>query len=73
MRSATLELITKANGKKTGDELVAEMNAKRKQELEEDRQRVIAEKVAGTFRSAKERRKLRLVMENGERMETPNA
>ena len=65
MKSATLELILKANGKKTGDELIHDMELERKRLINERNEQIISAKVNGTFRNSKERRKLRLVMENG--------
>ena len=66
MKSATLEAIARANGKKTGDEMVAEMTAKERAEVEELKR-------SGRWMNSAERRKWRVMMRKAAEMEaTPN-
>jgi len=60
MKSAPLDLILKANGKKTGDELVQERIAAEKQSQKEFYART------GIYMNSRQRRALRKVLEKAE-------
>ena len=67
MKSATLAVIARANGRKTGDEMVAERTAKERAEVEEL-------KLSGRWMNSAERRRWRVMMRKAAEMEeTPNA